>query len=555
MIAWVLTGTAAALLILYLAAPPLRRRELSAARFFANRPPARAQRQRPRLGRLLTTPLFWLQLLVFALLASSVWTAQASVPATVAGERGLWLIVDTSASMTTVQNGQTRMEVARSAVASALQQYIGSRAGHPWCVRISTFDLQWREAALTRALPAALAALHALDARPLGTDTALVRNALMRRRPGPLERACALDGAVVVSDRPAPPDTWFAGLHTRAVWLDVGVPAANVGFTRVIPSGDPLTGAIRAVDFTVQAYGPPPASTTLIIHSPGRVDMTQTLSWTGRSTLPGSFTPPGPGVYTLRLSPGGAYRLDDALTVSVPATSRLRVDWEEPDRSLPRALGWVQDSRRPALRVAPLGAISRASGRIPTLYIGAGYAPGGAAVQPIGYLDGTSPLLADLNLDVVEKAGIHPAGGLPASFQPVLAGTDGRAWIARSVSPPAVVVPGLPQTAQTDVGAVAQTAFFNAALVLLSGRPLPPLYALTTPQHPTPGVGRAALFPGEGDTSVAPSTHGVVADLTGAGSPGSSSGRSPLWPLLVAAAALIFGAERASVIARGFRWG
>ena len=69
-------------------------------------------------------------------------------------------------------------------------------------------------------------------------------------------------------------------------------------------------------------------------------------------------------------------------------------------------------------------------------------------------------LLQDLNLDALERAA--PVGdSLPRGFDPVVRGTDGRAWLAARTQPVGVLVPGPPLGRTGAVGDVSRILFFN----------------------------------------------------------------------------------------------
>ena len=93
----------------FVAKPLVENHWLTAAQFFRVVNPARTGPLRLRLGNPLRAPAFYLRLPMVLLLLAAALTSQATValesgPKTV----GAWLLVDTSASMSTLQDGAAR---------------------------------------------------------------------------------------------------------------------------------------------------------------------------------------------------------------------------------------------------------------------------------------------------------------------------------------------------------------------------------------------------------------------------------------------------------------
>jgi hypothetical protein len=248
----------------------------------------------------------------------------------------------------------------------------------------------------------------------------------------------------------------------------------------------------------------------------------------------------------MHLSPGGAYVFDDSAVIKIDEGQLIRVDWQLPDRRLPREMAWVEDKTNPHLRVTSSWTIPM---DIPTIIIGPGYSGTGGSgtgvrdTEPTVIRDfmETSPLLADVNLDAVETlklAGIE----LPGNFQPVLRGMDGKVWLAQGENPLRAFVPGLPTGTDDVTGRFSATVFFNAVRWLLQKRDLPALYTLTSPLEPAPAGNRLALHKDEGNTQRVPRSSGKLENLKPVTGKGAGI---PLWPILVMAAVVLFLTERA----------
>ncbi len=187
--------------------------------------------------------------------------------------------------------------------------------------------------------------------------------------------------------------------------------------------------------------------------------------------------------------------------------------------------------------------------RTPALVIGPGYDQTANTAEIRWFEDG-SPLLSDVNFDVLETLTL-PELELPRGFAPVLTGIDGRVHVAIRNDPPAAYIPGLPVNTDTAPGRFSTTVFYNAVRHLLRERPLPPLYTLTSPAHPSPQGNRLALHPDEGDTAIPPVSSGRLFPIR----PGlKATGKKLLWPLLVMVSVFIFSLERVLACYGGNRW-
>jgi hypothetical protein len=522
----------ATLVVVYMARPNFRRTVTSAAIFFHD-DLAAASASRFGWSPPRPTRLFYVQLAVLVLLLLAVPQCHVLLRSGPESPLGIWVIVDRSASMTTMQQGGTRMQRA----VAQLESLLGKRWTRGYCVKLSTFDLELRDVRDDlHTVADVMREATSLSPRALGTNIALVERALKQpRRNRPNE--CWIDSAVVITDMPAPP--WMDTAPKGDVWIDVSQPVGNLGLTDITETRDQLTGKVERVRFRVEAFGDIPRDARLMVTWPGGAQKTFAVQpWVGPAAVV-ELRPDAPGTYRIELSPGGAYRYDDRAAIDVPAAEGLRVDWQVGQRDWLQRLGWKDAPRDPDLRVLPASALVDER---PAILVGAGYAPS-TSVQPIADFLESSALLTALNFDVAERAGMHAAGALPAGFEPVLRGRGGAVWIAQRQDPPAVYVPGLPLDGEGSVPRFSSTVFFNAARWILQRRPLPPLFTLTSSDQPEPIDTRIALHPAEGNTARTPRSAGSLDEGVSRATTDDPRPRA-VWPWFFAAAAAIFVVER-----------
>lgn len=546
--AWLFGGLVGVLVVIYMTRPPFERRVLSAARFFNDLQSEDPPPWRLRWGNPLVSRPFYLQLLISLLLLAAVRSDQTTLFSSDDDKSiGLWIVVDTSASMSTSHGSATRMVAAHQEIKQAIAKADRAREDSGLCLRLSTFDLERQDSPATRDINAVRRAAANLEPRPLGTDLNLIRG-LLGLLDDQSKAECFITHIVVVSDL-SPPE-WIADSGAaKVIWRGVGSAVDNVGFTDIQASRNSLTGLVRRVDLEITAFGEPPANARLLTTAPdGDSVLDETLSWPDDNTWRGSFSPTEPGPYTLDLSPGGAYSYDDHAVIDIGDGQTIRVDWQLDDRRLAERLGWQEDHKEPHLRVVPYPA--EPDDGFPTLIVGDGYPQ--QAGDPIEIHDfyEASPLLADLNFDVAESLGIRGVN-LPKGFQPVLRGTDGLVWLAQYDAGPAAYVPDLPNDTDDNLGRFSTTVFFNAVRWLLQERPLSSLYTLTTPDAPDPMGSHLALHEDEGNTTRMPRSFGSLDDLQPAGRAGYEK---PIWPILLALAVLVFLIERGFAAFGGEKW-
>lgn len=534
----VLTGIAI-LVALYMTYPRFQRRRLSSARFFKDLPPPRKGQSRLRLGRLEFNLPFFLQWLVLMIILASLYWIARQMEVDETGGVGVWIMVDTSASMSTIQDGKPRMVLAVSEVEGVVEKVLNSAGRRECCFRLSTLDLERRDILEKGDGVAVLKVVGELQPRLLGTDISIIRGVLSLGSEGVWPGGCSVHHLVVVTDLPAP--SWLGeskGLHV--VWLDISKPVDNVGFTGIHAPREPLTGRVGEVGVEITAYGTPVAGVHFSVIVPGGVKVIdQVITWEHGKTWQMEFIPATAGTYELAISGGGAYKYDDLAVIDIEKGEDIRVDWELEDRKIPGMLGWVQSEGNPDLRVT-----RRTSGfdRIPTLIVGPGYnsSPVGGRVEIRDFME-LSPLLVDVNFDAVEMMEL-PGIRLPQGFQPVLRGIDGAVWLAQASEPNRAYVPGLPTDTDDVKGRFSAVVFFNAVRWLLEEREIPPLYTLTSVHAQEPGRNRLTLHPEEGNTGRKNQSSGKLEDLKVMRGQGTSQ---PLWPILLMAAVFIFMIERA----------
>ncbi len=536
----------AALVLVHMARPGLERRRLSSARFFKDLPPIRKGAPRWRWGHPFSSAPLYLHLPILGLVAAAVLLSSQSWARREAKALGLWILVDVSASMSASRGESDRMAAAREEALAVIARAreVGTTADPR--VHLSTFDLEQRD--LTADAPPDLAGelIGSLSSRALGTDLNIPRVLADRIRNAP-DPGREITHLVVITDMPAP--DWTAGEGAPVIiWRDVGLPASNVGFTDIHASRHPLTGLVKSVAVRITAFGQAPSDARFFVYdAEGVVILSQSIRWRADHTWQGSFPSPGPGPCSLRVTPGDAYAHDNFVALSIPDNRAIRVDWRLEDRSLPARMGWVVDKTAPHLRVAS-GLVG--DNDAPLLLVGYGYGPRAGVPGEIWDFRDGSPLLEDVNFDVVEAAGMS-RGSPPGGFTPILRGADQRVWVAWRRHPPAIRVPGAPTGGDDNLGRLSATLFFNAVRLLLRERPPAPLFSRTSPDHPEPGDGRAALHDDEGNTARTPRSFGRIEDI----SPAVNVVReAPIWPVLLAAAALLLMLERALASYGGASW-
>ncbi|MFC2173817.1 vWA domain-containing protein [Acidobacteriota bacterium] len=260
---WLAAGLLGTLLAIYMARPRFERRTLSSARFFFDLPQPKKRQPRLRFGRPIPTRGFALQCLSLLLVLSALLFKDKAYTHVETRGIGLWVLVDTSASMTTLQQGEARSEAALRTISQTLDTVTASVKDGTPCYRVSAFDLERRDIATTQSAQAAKAAIRSLAPRPLGTDLSLIRH-LMGLVSDQEASECPITHLIVVTDWAKP--HWTADVdNLQVIWHDVGRPVDNLGFTAIRANRNPLTGLVQHVQVEVTAYGAAPGESRIAV--------------------------------------------------------------------------------------------------------------------------------------------------------------------------------------------------------------------------------------------------------------------------------------------------
>ena len=552
----VIGTTIAALIVLYLTSPHYTQFSMSSAGFF------RVETKAPdvqvfRWRTLRLTWVFVLQCMTLVMLLMTAIYAKIDLDIKPQQEHvGVWIALDTSASMSTLEGSQTRIDLARRQVERLVTHL--NKLDSDVCIDFYTFDLGEKNIQFNASPDAVLDKVSDIQHYPLGTDVGLVRGLIERSIKRSTEpngdSSCRATHVFVVTDMPAP--VWIneeslssgdVQTTTQTIWLDVATQVDNAGIVNVQRIGTVFntTGEIKV---ELAAYGSVPLETTLTVTDERNNEMKlENVNWDrlGRSSLLVSL--PRVGHYTLALSKGGAYSLDDRVTIVYDPVEHIRVEWQLEDKTLLGILGWQPDASDPHIRIISYpGELE--SDDVPVLLVGSGYGQGSAEEDKEIRFFSESPLLDGINFDVAERLDIQGIS-LPedAPLRPVLYDNGDVTWFAASNVPPAAYVPGLPvSNSDENLKAFSTTAFFNALRWLLGKYTPAPLYTLTSSQHPTVEGHRSALHPGEGYTHP-PKSDGRIEDIQPLC---AATDTFPLWLILITLATLFLTIERILTLSR-----
>jgi len=232
---------------------------------------------------------------------------------------GVWVLLDRSASMSTVQDGEVRMDAARTAIRRVAGRAASRQSAGTPCFRLSTFDLAREDAPGERydALELFQAAALAKP-RPLGTDLGLVQQAVQSAA-GPDAAGCRISHFVVVTDTPAPP--WVAAVPDHNVdWIDISRQTGNAGLTEISSVRDLFSGKVERVEIEAAVFGGMRQSARLTVRGPdGGIKLEQDIGSSAEQPWKTQFKPDVPGTYRIDVTPGGAYRFDDHAEIERPA--------------------------------------------------------------------------------------------------------------------------------------------------------------------------------------------------------------------------------------------
>ena len=468
---------------------------------------------------------FWLRMLALAASLAALVAIWLDLRGVAPPGVALRLVIDTSDSMSVLDKGRPRIDLAREVAAGALVQ-----------VRDSA-DLTCAELITVAATPGAPVRLTGdLPQTPVRAEGASVAG-LLTAIAMPTE-VCAPTHVLVLTDHPAPP-----GLIDRTmdgalvIWAQVGAPVANAGLQAMTLNQPGLSGAESrlTMDLTLHGLTTAPA---VRVEGPGFAEEVIPVASSSREGLWRAEVPyMGPGTYTASVTDPDGYASDDQLRAEVPAGTVGAVEWRLSDLAAPAPLATGADD---TLLVARLDTVSPADLDRPVLLTYSGW-PAGATGARIGGFLPDRPLLGALNLDVLEAALPDPLRTpLPAGFSPVMVTDPGNLPIlARRVSPPGLIVPHPQPGAVAPVDALSTIIFLSALSDLLDGGTITPPQAWRGPSGP---VSLAGL---ESDTS---RTLGPQPEISFDTAPDKRPIGGDLFPILVLLALLCMLVERLHTI-------
>lgn len=517
-------ASALALIVAYLRRPQARRRlRLGSARFLADFSPA--PRSRLAAAPLFVSRLFLIRMGFLAVIAAALMFTVNTAPPGVMSRLGLRIIVDTTASMgvSGTTEGTTRAQEARTLVDTLVRtKQAQAQAEHfPLCTRIFAVDRE------TRAVPASGEDL--LAPRRQGGDPRMLTTAALGD-----DASCPPTYAIVVTDRrkpaiPAPGD------GRSVLWWQVGRPLPNAAIEAVSVDADPLLTGPATVRFNVHRYGPAAARAAAVTGPGGIALATRDCSPTSSALC---FEAKASGRYTIALPGSDAFPDDDRAVVDVPQIKALAVDWRLTETPPPAALN--VDTGPGAILVAHVEDRPDISSRRAVLVSGKWR---GAGAAKLGFFNPDDPLLANVNVDLIEQAAPSPLP-VPEGFERAAA-IDGGDIVAHRAGPRAALIP--PPLTAPDAAAPLR----NASLLLLANAlryvsdgsaPHAAVAFVDADGHELPDLRFESDTAEDGDrtdlsAAITPRATAAVHDHHVPG--------EPLWPWIIVAALAILAIERA----------
>lgn len=400
--------------------------ELSTARFFLDEPPSESQQQWVLSPPQWRDRSYLLQMAALLLMLIAAAVEGLTVPR--ADGLRVEICVDVSGSMDTLQHGQHRSEIAVEHLRETLDtiERVSDETGEPPAVRLTTFDLDVSPSRESSDL-STLRELTERDFAPklVGTNLAALHRHLNRRPT--TENDWSPTHVVVISDQPAP--RWAVESRDRPVqWLDLARAVDSHGITRIEPESDVLTGRLKNVRVHLQAWGDPPAETSLQVTGEGERESVA-VRWDddgyARVNLKdlAVFQSRQVSVLTLELSGTDAWPHDNRAAITLPNRSELPVRWQVPDVAPPDLAGWKlqgaaggdADSTTvaPSLVVTDFTGLASVPDHVPVLLVGS---PDGRRDQVHSEIEAAKklewflcsvsddqPFLQDVNLDALEQ--------------------------------------------------------------------------------------------------------------------------------------------------------
>ena len=531
------------LVILYMFRPYYQPFEISSAEFFETvKGPAISLRF--NILSLVTSAPFWVQLFILGSLLLAVLLSDRGLPQAPAESIGVLLAIDTSASMSTIDGNQTRMDTAKQEI-TTVRAFVGDlHEAYPdvrFCESLMTFDSGGVR--VQDGIP-----IENIKHRALGTATASLQVWLESILSGDAQQnntLCQPTHVVVITDVTAP--EWVTQSEIPIIWRDVGEPVDNVGIVSIDPQGSELFGWNGSVEISITAYGTPPATTFIsILDANNNLIDSRDLSWSVATTQSRTFQLPTAGDYTVMITPEDSYLYDNQATIRVDNFQNIRYSWELPT-PLPfdlSAVGWELSPNNPNIRIVSSSAELQSG--IPTIIVGNEYRQATDS-HAITYFEEETGILDRISLDAAQSLHIGQSPFItsltPDLYTVILADDSDTVLVAMNDSAPFVTIPGPPMIdADPELNSFSQTLFFNAVRWLLNSSAITPeLYSNTTNANPNPIGNINVLHDGEGATHTQNSGFGDFSDITPVE---PQVAEDPIWAVLLLLASVILVIER-----------
>lgn len=517
--------------------PNFRDLRVSTLRFLPDLHQTQASRTRITFTAPLRSRPFWLRVLACAALVAAVLPPAETEIETRASSIGLRVIIDTSASMQVADDapGPTRLDSAKAIASEVLRDLLASGSDRVACVEIL-------------AVGATRTSLGGGDPGTLTRATqqrtgASVLN-LVSALDGPSDRTdCALSHALVFSDQTMPAEL---PEDLKLIWHQVGEPRPNLAITGARRAGRGLLDDRQGIEVLITVYGDTEAMPSLDVIGPdGPVRVQIESDPLAENRMIAYFDATTAGRYRAKLPGGDAFDLDDRIAFFVSAEPPLRVDWQATVGARPSWLPATERSSEANLRVLDVAFLST---------------PEADAIGPAiflfdGFLDRTAPgtigpfmsghrLLDGVNFDVFEEVPPGPIPEVPPevlrTFESVIQGERApQPWVAARENPRQVILPMPPATAgDGDAARIGWIMFANALRWMDEAQP----NAITPVWQDAEGRSVLGAFLESGTArplAEAPLYDGFLDD---GGDLATTS--MPVWPWLLALAALLLGLER-----------
>lgn len=541
------------LIILYMFRPYYQPFEISSAEFFETVKGPTISLRFNILSLVTSTP-FWLQLFILGCLLLAVLFSDRGLPQAPVESIGILIAIDTSASMSTRDGAQTRMDTARQEVDRVRAQVVDLSEAYSdvrFCESLVAFDsggIRIQDGT----------SLENIDHRALGTATSILRiwlESLLSAEMGQNNISCHPTHVVIITDVTAP--EWVTQSEIPVIWRDVGEPVPNVGIVSIEPRGSELFGWNGSVEVSITAYGTPPPTTSIaILDGNNNLIDSRELSWTVATTQSRTFDLPTAGDYTVMIVPDDAYMYDNRATIRVDNFQNIRYSWEL-STPIPfdlSSVGWELNAENPNLRIVP--STSEIESGIPTIIVSNEYRQATDS-HSIAYFEEETGLLDQISLDAAQSLRIGQSSFIasldPDLYTVILADDADNVLVAMNDSAPFVVLPGPPIIdADPELNRFSQTLFFNAVRWLLNSSAITPdLYTNTNNANLVPIGNINVLHEGEGAVHTENSGFGDFSDITPIQ---PQVAEDPIWALFLFLASIVLVVERGLTLFGGHPW-